>query len=112
VGFFVCIDLERDSMAHAPQLFREDCDSNCTETLEEEARERNGYFDSFRLIKSPTIFLPHAPTSKQTLSRFELKGQQTKNVFSSSHLVTLIPVGLFCVGNWDYEIAGGLFLFL
>lgn len=94
MGFFICIDLERDSVAHAPQLLCQDCDSNCAETLEEEARERNGCFDSFRLIKFPTIFLPYAPTSKQTLSRFEKKDQQTK---LASHLVTLIPVGLFCI---------------
>lgn len=58
MGFFICIDLERDSVAHASQLLCQDCDSNCTETLEEETRERNGNFDSYRLIKSPTIFLP------------------------------------------------------
>ena len=47
MGFFVCVDLERDSVANAPQLLRQDCDSNCTETLEEEARERSSCFDSF-----------------------------------------------------------------
>lgn len=73
MGFFICIDLEWDSVAHAAQLLRKDCDSNCTETLEEEARERNGCFDTFRLTN---LFIPYAPTSKQTLSRFEKKDQQ------------------------------------
>ena len=59
MGFFICINLEWDSVADAPQLLRQDCDSDCTETLEEEARERNICFDSFRLI-----FLPYAPTSE------------------------------------------------
>ena len=62
--FFVCVDLERDSVANAPQLLRQDCDSNCTETLEEEARERSSCFDSFRLI-----FRPYAPTSGAKLNK-------------------------------------------
>lgn len=91
MGLFVCIDLEWDSVAHAPQLLRQDCDSNCAETLEEEARERNRCFGSFRLIHSlkanPTIFVPYAPTSRQTLSRFEKKDhQQQKLAAFSSHL--------------------------